>query len=171
MLLSPSSLHFARLLLGCPQGVSRASKQDQTCSEFRAVLCWILLNPTTIRFLPSFSSTSCLVCFHAQLNPYAGVFENGEEGEKVSPRRETRGKNYPWVGKQRPQGGKIGRSSENSSTLLRPHISSEKNNGYFLPRLSASVEMKTPRPEILRNENAASSDSFCHNARSVKNCS
>jgi len=38
MLLSPSSSHFARLLLGCPQGVSRASKQDQTCSEFRAVL-------------------------------------------------------------------------------------------------------------------------------------
>jgi len=45
-----------------------ASKQDL----FR-ISCWILLNPTTIRFHPSSLSTSCPVCFHAQLNPYRRV--------------------------------------------------------------------------------------------------
>lgn len=117
------------------------------------------------------SSTSCPVCFHAQLNPYAGVFEDGRRGESFTSLGNGRKKlSVDWKGNQRPQGGKIGRSLENSSTLLRPHISSKKNNGYFLPRLSASVEMKILRPEIPRNENAASSDSFRDNGRLANNC-
>lgn len=75
-----------------------------------------------------------------------------EKGRKFHYARKWEEKNYPWTGNQRPHSGKIGRSSENFSTLLRPYISSEKNNGYFLPRFSASVEMKTPRLEIPRNE-------------------
>lgn len=135
------------------------------------VLCWILLNPTTIRFLPSSSSTSCPVCFHAQLNPYASEFEDGRRGESFTSLGNERKKlSVGLEGNQRPQSGKIGRSSVNSSTLLRPYISSKKNNGYFLPRLSASVEMKILRPEIPRNENAASSDSFRDNGHLVNNC-
>lgn len=144
----------------------RARNRGRTCSEFRAVLN-SLLNPTTIRFPPCFSSTSCPVCFHAQVNPYAVVYvSKGERrGESFTSRTQKtrrRKKLDSWTGKPETAGygRKTGRSSENSSTLLRvsrSHISPGKNNGYFLPRLSASVEMKTLRPQIPRNVNAVGS--------------
>ena len=155
MLLSPSSTHFARLMEMPARCFAKCELLSKTCSEFRAVLNSLKSHYNKIPPQAACRLRAPSAFTHSWILTLACTCLKTEKGEKVSPRRETKGKNYPWARNQRPQGGKIGRSLENSSTLLRPHISSGKNNGYFL-RFLASVEMKTPRWEIPRNENAAS---------------
>lgn len=140
---------------------------SKTCSEFLAVLNSLKshynkIPPKLLDFVPRLLSRTA-----ESLRRRIRVWrrKKGRKFHLVGKREE---KTIRRLGKHRPQDGKIGRSSENSSTLLRPYISSEKNNGYFLLRLSASVEMKTPGDPEKRKRGQFWF--FRDNARSVNNC-
>lgn len=99
-----------------------------------------------VDFVPRLlSRTGESVCRHVRV----WGRKQGRKFHRAEKRRENLHPDQGGTGDRQDTAGKTGRSSENSSTLLRAprsHISLEKNNGYFLPwaRLSALVEMPTP---------------------------
>lgn len=159
----------------------RACKQGLDLFRI-SVPYWILLNPTTIRLL--LPSSLLLVDFVPRLFSRTGeslcrrvrVSRHERRGESFTSPGKRKEKTNCGLERRRPQdgGGKIGRSSENFSVLLRvsrSYISSEKNNGYFLAvTFSLRQNENSALQDFKKRERGRFWFAFRDNTRAINNC-